>query len=161
MVQNRDRLAGITSGAGRTQNDATSATTTPKSVKTRFRHALAGYLSLQDKTGTGAETRLGMLNMTPSQLMEKMQRDSNAMQLRLLTELSRKDDKSNDVDAQSKCLTIAMRILRGDKVPAKDMKFLLQNNPGLYFQAMMFRREKEDPEVYESITDDEDDEEVQ
>lgn len=59
----------------------------------------------------------------------------------------------------SKCMTIAMRILRGDYVPISDEKYLMENEPDLYKMAVTFRQEKEDAKEYESVLEDEDNEE--
>lgn len=55
----------------------------------------------------------------------------------------------------SKCLLIAMRITRGDIVPQKDMKFLMDHEPDLFKQAIMLRQPKENPEECESVLEDE------
>ena len=56
----------------------------------------------------------------------------------------------------SKCLLIAMRITRGDIVPLKDMKFLMDHEPDLYKQAIMLRQPKDDPEECDSVLEEED-----
>ena len=70
--------------------------------------------------------------------------------------LSKETAKENPYDAQIKCSIIASRIIRGDNVSAKDRRFLMENDPHLYLVAILLRVEKEDPEEYKSITDDED-----
>ena len=56
----------------------------------------------------------------------------------------------------SKCLLIAMRITRGDIVPLKDMKFLMDHEPDLYKQAIMLRQPKDDPEECDSVLEEDD-----
>ena len=54
------------------------------------------------------------------------------------------------------CQKIAASIMRGDKVPPKDLKFLMENDPDGYRLAMAMRRNKEDPEEVDSVLEDED-----
>lgn len=56
-----------------------------------------------------------------------------------------------------KCIIIAMRIMNGDRVPFEDHRFLLENEPEMYYKALMMRRIKEDPEEYDRISEDEED----
>jgi hypothetical protein len=58
-------------------------------------------------------------------------------------------------EAMAKCLTIARRIMRGDKVSNADIRFLMENNLELYSQAMLLRQQKEHAREYESISEDE------
>lgn len=61
--------------------------------------------------------------------------------------------------AQMLCLKIAGRIIAGDKVPSQDEQYLMENDPKLYQMAVSARMPKEDPEEYDSLL--EDDEEDQ
>jgi len=56
-----------------------------------------------------------------------------------------------------KCLIIAMRIMSGDNVPDEDHRFLADRDPELYHQAVSLRIEKEDPEDYDRLSEDEED----
>ena len=56
----------------------------------------------------------------------------------------------------SKCLTIAQRITRGDKVPLKDMKYLMEHEPDLYKQAILMRQPNSKPKEYDSVLDEDD-----
>lgn len=53
------------------------------------------------------------------------------------------------------CWKIAARIMDGDKVPYEDEQFLLNNDPDGYQMAMSLRRIKEDPEEWDSVLEDE------
>ena len=53
------------------------------------------------------------------------------------------------------CQKIAASIMKGDKVPPKDLKFLMENDPDGYRLAMAMRRHKEDPEEVDSVLEDE------
>lgn len=59
-------------------------------------------------------------------------------------------------EAFGKCLTIAQRISRGDKVPLKDMKYLMEHEPDLYKQAIMLRQPNDKPKEYDSVLDEDD-----
>lgn len=71
-------------------------------------------------------------------------------------------NKKNELDILSMelkvleaCQKIAASIMKGDKVPLKDLKFLMENDPAGYKLAMAMRREKKDPEEVESVLDEE------
>ena len=53
------------------------------------------------------------------------------------------------------CEKIAASIMRGDKVPIEDLRFLMENDPDGYRLAMALRRHKEDPEEVDSVLEDE------
>ena len=53
------------------------------------------------------------------------------------------------------CRKIAASIMKGDKVPPEDLKFLMENDPYGYRLAMALRRHKEDPEEVDSVLEDE------
>jgi len=102
-------------------------------------------------------------NITESKLdidrmVEDMRENGAASRYHMLVELLRKDEKEisqfDVLDIYRKCLKVAIRIMRGGKVHDADLRFLLQNDPGLYFQAMLLRQPKENPEEHERITDD-------
>ena len=54
------------------------------------------------------------------------------------------------------CQKIAASIMKGDKVPLEDLKFLMENDPDGYRLAMALRRHNPDPEDEESVLPDED-----
>ena len=53
------------------------------------------------------------------------------------------------------CEKIAASIMKGDKVPPEDLRFLMENDPDGYRLAMALRRQKEDPEEVDSVLEDE------
>ena len=63
---------------------------------------------------------------------------------------------AKQVDMQEKCLKIAASIMKGNRVPPEDLKYLMDNDPAGYKLAMAMRQEKKDPEDCESVLDDED-----
>ena len=52
------------------------------------------------------------------------------------------------------CEKIAASIIKGDKVPPEDLRFLMENDPDGYRLAMALRRHKEDPEEVDSVLED-------
>ena len=76
--------------------------------------------------------------------------------LRRLMESSGK--KENKGPNMLKCYKIAARISNGHKVPLKDMKYLRENAPELYKNALLFKKHNPKPKKYKSCLDKEDDE---
>jgi len=58
--------------------------------------------------------------------------------------------------AFSKCLIIAQRITKGDKVPTQDIKYLMEHEPDLYKQAIMFRQPNPKPKEHDTVLEEED-----
>ena len=56
----------------------------------------------------------------------------------------------------SKCQKIAASIMKGNRVPPEDLRYLMENDPEGYKLAMAMRRENPDPEDCESVLDEED-----
>lgn len=82
-------------------------------------------------------------------------------QLEMLREELKNSKEQADAAAEGfesfgKCLTIAQRITRGDNVPMKDMKYLMEHEPDLYKQAIMLRQPNDDPKNYKSVLDEDD-----
>ena len=65
--------------------------------------------------------------------------------------------KNDEFDKYAKCLKIAMRIMNGDKVPIKDVKYLAENQPEMYMKAQLLKRVNPEPKKYKSVLDDDDD----
>ena len=57
-----------------------------------------------------------------------------------------------------RCQKIASRIMRGDKVPPQDERYLLDNDPDGYKLAIACRKPKEKPKEWESVLEDEEQE---
>lgn len=69
-------------------------------------------------------------------------------------------DKSEEVqDVELKCLMISRRIIRGDLVPREDHNFLQEHNPELYTISILMRRNKDNPEEFDRISEDDGDQE--
>lgn len=65
------------------------------------------------------------------------------------------DAATSALDTARKCMEIAVRIMRGDKVPPEDEAYLMRNDPEGYKLALAMRTPKKDPEEWDSILDDE------
>lgn len=76
----------------------------------------------------------------------------------LIAMLERLNEQSTENDSAfddfAKCLLIAMRIINGDHVPARDKQFLAENEPEMYANAMMLQRHNVNPKKFKSLLDD-------
>ena len=60
---------------------------------------------------------------------------------------------SKQMEMMEACMKIARSIMKGDKVPMKDLKFLMENDPAGYKLAMALRRNNPDPEEMDSVVE--------
>lgn len=60
------------------------------------------------------------------------------------------------LDTMKKCMKIAASIMKGNKVPPEDLRYLMKNDPQGYKMALAMRRENPDPKKEKSVLDDED-----
>ena len=65
---------------------------------------------------------------------------------------------SKSLDVMEKCRKIASRIIKGDKVPPQDEQFLMEADPEGYKLALACRVPKENPKKWESVLEDEEQE---
>lgn len=61
-----------------------------------------------------------------------------------------------DQKKQEKCMIIASRLRRGDKIPPEDEKYLMVHDPSFYLLSLSQRKENPHPKEWESILDEED-----
>jgi hypothetical protein len=66
------------------------------------------------------------------------------------------DSESKPTNELGKAITIMMRIIRGDIVPDRDDRFLLENYPDMHMRAWLLRRQNDDPVEHESLLEDDD-----
>ncbi|MBR5090980.1 MAG: hypothetical protein IK093_16250 [Ruminiclostridium sp.] len=66
------------------------------------------------------------------------------------------DAMGDEFETFSKCMKIASRIAKGDIVPPKDIKYLMEHEPDLYKQAILLRVPNDKPKKHKSVLDDED-----
>lgn len=98
-------------------------------------------LLAQPGSGSGEKKSEGILDMLDGGSEESEELDALSQQLK----------------SQMKCLEIAMRIMKGKKVPPEDEQYLMENDPEGYKLAMAMRKPpKKDEEECESVLDDED-----
>lgn len=90
-------------------------------------------------------------------LQQKQQEKQNQLEM-LNQELENSNEQAKAIGDEFKvyarCLTIASRISRGDTVPVKDMKYLAENEPDLFKQAIMLRMPNDHPKKHKSVLDD-------
>ena len=72
------------------------------------------------------------------------------------TENQKLDYMSKMIDMMGKCQKIAAAIMRGDRVPPEDLRYLMEHDQEGYKMALAMRKPKKDPEDVESVLDDED-----
>lgn len=76
----------------------------------------------------------------------------------LINMLKRLNEQPSEADAPfddfAKCLTIALRIINGDRVPMKDEQFLAETEPEMYANAIMLQRQNDNPQKFNSLLDD-------
>ncbi len=94
------------------------------------------------------------------QLEEARQKQLESQKAMFQSQLESSKEQAEAVEDSfstfSKCMTIAHRITKGDKVPTQDMKYLMENEPDLYKQAIMLRQPNPKPKEHKSVLEDED-----
>lgn len=69
---------------------------------------------------------------------------------------SEADALGEQMKTMDRCHKIAARIMRGDKVPPEDERYLMENDPEGYKLAMAMRTPKRHPKKWESVLKEED-----
>ena len=132
-------------------------TETPEgSAKSRPQPAQRAALS--DKL-TLSQQAIEFLDQRQAQLQQELEDHWAGQQERLAqTESQTAELKmlEKGLDMLDKCMKIAAAIMRGDKVPPQDLKYLMDKDPTGYKLAMALRQEKKDPKEMESVLGDED-----
>lgn len=72
------------------------------------------------------------------------------------TQKKQLDSMEKKLDMMNKCQKIAAAIMRGDRVPPEDLRYLMEHDKEGYKMAIALRREKKDPKETESVLDEED-----
>lgn len=123
----------------------------------------AGVAMGQTKAKPAAQTNTDRLTLSPEaqkKLTEQQaQTADTAQQMKEQMEVANAKAKAQTevMDNAGKCMTIASRIMAGDTVPRNDESFLAKNDSKLYMMAISMRRQKETPQKYRSITEEEGD----
>ncbi len=138
--------------ANKTEGQPTAAQTKPAQSKAQ---PPADKLSLSRQA-------LSWLEEQNRKLWEQDMEREQRRQDRMNDCLSSMESKKKELDAMDKalkvlriCQKIAASIMKGDRVPPEDLKYLMDNDPEGYKMAMAMRRPKEDPEDVESALEEE------
>ena len=98
-----------------------------------------------------------------TRLEEELAERRNSQQSRIQGYLDAMKTKKDQLDAMgekldvmNKCQKIAAAVMRGDRVPPEDLRYLMEHDKEGYKMAMALRRPKKDPKDMESVLDDED-----
>lgn len=139
--------------SGRQRRAAQITRTTPQ-TENKTAGADKGSVSIKAKSdkASWSQAALSFLQELNRQDMEKQ---------RKLLEQKQKGDGELDYLTKSlktmdKCRKIAARIMKGDKVPPEDERYLQDNDPDGYKLALACRTPKEKPKEWKSVLDDED-----
>ena len=112
---------------------------------------------LSDKLSLSRQA-VAYIDQQRAQLEQKLE-EHRAKQRSKLAEAQGKSKELDMLGEQMKvlelCMKIAASVMKGDKVPAKDLEFLRLNDPDGYRIAMALRRHKDDPEEVDSVLEDE------
>jgi len=92
---------------------------------------------------------------TVAQELQEMQAQREALQRQVKNAQKQAEGMAEMFEVKRKCLLIAMRIMKGDKVPDKDHRYLAKNEPELYARAIMMKRYKEKPVKHKRVSEDE------
>lgn len=138
--------------ANKTEGQPTAAQTKPAQSKAQ---PPADKLSLSRQA-------LSWLEEQNRKMWEQDMEREQRRQDRMNDCLSSMESKKKELDAMDKalkvlriCQKIAASIMKGDRVPPEDLKYLMDNDPEGYKMAMAMRRPKEDPEDVESALEEE------
>ena len=119
---------------------------------------------LQPKTD-----KLSLAKQAIEQLAEQSERLKNLLeqekperQFPYLWDMDKEESGNSQLDAMEeglkamrRCQEIARRIMRGDKVPPEDERYLMENDPEGFKLAMAMRTPKKKPKKWESVLKDE------
>ena len=99
-----------------------------------------------------SQAALSFLQELNRQDMEKQRKLQEAKQ----KGNSELDCLNEALKVMERCQKIAARIIKGDKVPPQDERYLMENDPDGYKLALACRQPKEKPKEWESVLDEED-----
>lgn len=89
-----------------------------------------------------------------AQKKAEQQNELSMLKMQLESAKEQSEAAEESFAAFGKCLIIAQRITRGDIVPTKDIKYLMENEPELYKQAILMRQPNDDPKKHKSVLED-------
>ena len=122
---------------------------------------------VQEKLHQGAEGATVAISAEGLGLVKKEEADENASareeaEKRMYQEMLENTKEAAEAQGEgyedlAKALEIARRILNGDIVPAQDEQFLMEFNSEIYMRVKSMAEAKEDPEEYDSLLEEEED----
>ena len=136
-------------------NDLSEITQMPgvknaRSPKTSFLNVFFSQMPDQKAVAVSdAKMRFTERKAVLNDLLEKLRAESDARRQDLYSMLIKKDEDDKPFDITAKCMEIARRIMRGEKVSAEEMRLLGRYFPELLFQALLLKQEKTGPEEKE------------
>ncbi len=98
-------------------------------------------------------------NALEQELAERRAKQQSAVSSGMSEAESKKkqlDMMEKALDVMRKCMKIAASIMKGNKVPPEDLRYLMENDPDGYKLALALRRDNPDPKKEKSVLDDED-----
>ena len=137
--------------AGKLMGKKTQAADTP--VQTPQRRESTDRLTLSRQAADFVEERGRRMW---EEVREREQQRKNRMDSAARPASGELDLLNNGLRVLELCQKIAASIMKGNRVPPEDLKFLMENDPDGYRLAMAMRRENPDPEDEESVLTDED-----
>lgn len=100
-----------------------------------------------DSVQISEEGRTRVRGMTQSELESMKEQIESAKQ--------QAEAVQKELDNLAKCFKIAMRIMAGDLVPNKDRRFLAEEQPKLYMQALSMQRPNPHPQKHKTLLEEE------
>ena len=136
---------------GRQRRAAQVSKAAPQAEK---KPAGAGVGSVKPRTDKAAWSQAAL------SFLQEVNRQDMERQRKLLEARQRKNGEldflSKSLKTMEKCRKIASRIMKGDKVPPQDERYLKDNDPDGYKLALVSRKPKKNPKEWESVLDEED-----
>lgn len=86
--------------------------------------------------------------------IDRQMEEKLSMIERFKEEVEAAKEAGNPYDDILKCIKIASRIMKGDRVPNRDMSYLAEHQPDMFSAAIMFRTNNEKPKSHKSLLED-------
>lgn len=150
-------LVGRLSGAGKTARPGPAG----KGMSDKAGAASSGIWPETDKL-TLTRQAMEKLAAQSERLQKLLEPEEPARQFPYLWDMDGEENGHSELDAMEeglktmrRCMEIARRIMRGDKVPPEDERYLMENDPNGFKLAMAMRRPKKHPKEWKSVLEDE------
>ena len=89
------------------------------------------------------------------QALERARAEGEALRKQMENAKEQGEAMGKALEVIRKCMVIAMRIIKGDKVPKEDHKFLRENDLERYVKAIMLRQANDNPKKHKRVSEDE------